>query len=106
MSETDFKPMVAKGAELLDERRPGWAEDIDLELLDMTSGWHCVLGQLYGDYYDGLEHMDPDLRYRITDFSGRDHGFTLNMWGTNDDDEDWYRLHELWRQEVVARVGP
>ena len=38
---------VAEGAAWLDSKRPGWHDDIDLGLLDMTSTCLCVLGQVY-----------------------------------------------------------
>lgn len=45
---------AAKGAELLDAHLPGWHEKIDLGSLDMKCAQKDVLGQLYGDYVDGL----------------------------------------------------
>lgn len=41
---------VLRGIALLDERGPkDWRDSIDLERLDMSSPWDCVLGQLYQD---------------------------------------------------------
>jgi hypothetical protein len=39
---------VERGAALLDERRPGWLDLIDLDRLDLTSGCDCVAGQAGG----------------------------------------------------------
>jgi len=39
---------VAAGVALLDEKRPGWDQYIDLDWLDISRGRRCVLGQLYG----------------------------------------------------------
>lgn len=44
----DYAARVAKGAALLDEKRPGWERLIDLETLDITSGADCVTAQLSG----------------------------------------------------------
>lgn len=38
---------VARGAAMLDEKRPGWAAEIDLSVLELAYPCHCVLGQLY-----------------------------------------------------------
>jgi hypothetical protein len=38
---------VAKGAALLDDKKPGWAERIDLGKLQMHSCYECILGQLF-----------------------------------------------------------
>jgi hypothetical protein len=55
---------VARGAAILDELRPGWYQDIDLEKLDLISSWHCVLGQLYGHFGEGLQ---ATMTYRYRD---------------------------------------
>lgn len=103
MTDTDFAAKVAKGAELLDNERPGWADDIDLESLNMAEGNHCILGQLYGDYVDGLYALGFTRGW-----GSRGHGFTLHVgWSSASDSmEDWYTLHALWRKEVASRVGP
>lgn len=57
MTEINYAERVAKGAALLDERRPGWALVIDLPTLDISDCDYCVLGQLMGDYADGLDTL-------------------------------------------------
>jgi hypothetical protein len=37
---------VAKGAAWLDKVRPSWFTDIDIDELRLSSGCHCVLGQI------------------------------------------------------------
>jgi hypothetical protein len=39
---------VARGAELLDATRPGWAGKLNLDKLELEIPNRCVLGQLYG----------------------------------------------------------
>jgi hypothetical protein len=39
---------VNAGAKFLDEHRPGWEDEIDLDTLDLASTCGCVLGQLHG----------------------------------------------------------
>ncbi len=43
---------VARGVAWLDETRPGWAERVDLDRLDLASPCRCVLGQEFGDYFE------------------------------------------------------
>ena len=50
----EARERATRGAELLDEKRPGWAAAIDRKRLDMGSVCNCVLGQLYKDFSDGL----------------------------------------------------
>lgn len=44
-----YEKEVAAGIALLDAKRPGWREKIDLKKLRQMSGRSCVLGQLYGN---------------------------------------------------------
>jgi hypothetical protein len=42
----EVEEAVRRGAELLDERHPGWAHKIDTDRLDISSGCNCIIGQL------------------------------------------------------------
>lgn len=46
---------VQAGATFLDANVPGWWKKIDLEKLDISSPFDCIIGQLYGRCYYGLE---------------------------------------------------
>lgn len=45
---------VRRGAAYLDEVDPGWYQRIDAATLSLSSGRHCVLGQLHGEFRLGL----------------------------------------------------
>lgn len=51
---TKTQERVERGAALLDERLPGWAQEIYVENLDLSDSCDCVLGQLFGDYLKGV----------------------------------------------------
>lgn len=53
----DFASRVRRGAELLDRVRPGWERELDLERLAVRDCHQCVLGQLFGEYKDGLRML-------------------------------------------------
>lgn len=59
MIEIDYAARVAKGAALLDEQRPGWVDEIDLDTLDIRSTSDCVTAQLSGvaDYLTGMRDL-------------------------------------------------
>lgn len=38
---------IADAAAVLDEHKPGWADKLDLDTLDLNSGRYCILGQLF-----------------------------------------------------------
>lgn len=41
----DLKARVEKGAGLLDQERPGWIDRLDLDHLNLSNPFYCVLGQ-------------------------------------------------------------
>lgn len=110
MTEIDYEARVAKGIALLDIKKPGWADDIDLSLLDIRSGSHCVTAQLSGEYdyrtgmeQLGLEHGEyDDGTYTLHGFQAEDprapgmpEGYVR---------EAGYRtLNTIWRREINAR---
>ena len=56
---TDYAAKVKSGIALLDAHFGGssWKTDIDLDTLDLGSCGVCVLGQLFGDYSEGLDEL-------------------------------------------------
>lgn len=46
---------VASGAAFLDEKYPAWRQRIDVDTIDISDGDHCILGQLYGSYSQGVD---------------------------------------------------
>ncbi|MDA8611249.1 hypothetical protein N9L18_00060 [Candidatus Pacebacteria bacterium] len=53
MSEEEILALVKEGEALLDEKHPGWRENVDIDRLNIQSPCHCVLGQIYGHYETG-----------------------------------------------------
>jgi hypothetical protein len=101
MSEIDYAARVAKGAALLDEKRPGWERLIDLEILDVENGHCCVTaqfsGMVYGDssWRHGMEQLGLNMR------SYTEHGFRT------DDDRvlDYPTLNTLWKDLISKRLA-
>ena len=98
----DLEQRVAAGAALLDRERPGWWEEVDTERLDMASECDCVLGQVWGEYIDGVNalHVRGDGGWVVW---STDHGFER---------ADWTDLDRLWLAAIAERraraesVGP
>ena len=63
----DARAAVAKGAALLDEKKPGWREEMNWSDFDITQPCDCVLGQCFappkgrgwGSYNRGLDFLCP-----------------------------------------------
>lgn len=51
---------VANGATALDASVSCWQNGVDPDVLDITDGGDCVLGQLYGHYGVGINHLNVD----------------------------------------------
>jgi len=93
-----YEQQIARGMALLDERRPGWREEIDPGSLDLEDDSMCVLGQLYGvdDFIDGLDAVGLSMYQPI------EHGFDIG----NDDLPELYAvLTAEWRQALTQPAG-
>lgn len=97
-TNAEIEARVERGARLLDEKNPGWAWDINLDKLDMSSCYRCVLGQLYDGYSYGLGQIG--LLHEID----WEYGFDA-MTGTarRDVDEQMAEIDRLWRDEIETR---
>lgn len=65
--EDVFRARVAKGAALLDERRPDWFTRVNLNSLCMSSCYMCVLGQLDQDKGVGFQGQKNKLHLGYDD---------------------------------------
>ena len=81
---------VARGVALLDQKRPGWAADIDLKYFDMASCSRCVIAQLSTSYLDGLYQLEISGE-------GKHYGFDQFGEGT------YPLLAEAWRKVIEQR---
>jgi hypothetical protein len=75
---------VANGAQMLDEKLPGWYERIDQDKLDVTYGGTCICGQLGGftlmtERLSGLDFSAEWSTWVV------EHGFT----GDENVDAEW-----------------
>lgn len=90
---TDFTAKVNAGIALLDREQPGWREKIDLDTLDLASCSVCVLGQVFGDYDDGIDALGV---------SGYDYGFNT-MGGMQELTAAWKEA--LGKNNVLVERG-
>lgn len=97
MEDNDYIFRVRRGALLLDSERPGWAEAIDIEILDLEDVENCILGQVFGDYSLGSQALGF-----VDGYERQGCGFTIisdEQWG------DYPRLTRAWLVAVHERVG-
>jgi hypothetical protein len=90
---------VAAGAALLDQVRPGWADLVDPQRLDMAAEYDDLLGQLYGHFQVGLDTLTP-AGVKPWAFAVA-HGFDLPpaeaSWGA------YGQLSDCWRRQLARR---
>ena len=106
--ENDLADLAAGGAQMLDNRVPGWAGRINLELLDMRlasaistragapEGACCILAPLYGSYNQGFDRLGFD---RGTTHSGEAYGLEAAF------DVAYDTLDVEWAKLVKARLS-
>lgn len=91
---------VEAGLALLDAQAPGWEKLVDLERLDITSPVGCMLGQVYGYYFDGLDAL------KITDLEASSYGFQLTFDDSiieSGERSPYDRLTETWQTLLRER---
>lgn len=80
---------VGAGAALLDLEHKGWKDKIDCNTLRMDHESNCIIGQLYGDYFDGLHKLNIGWYGRF------DLGFNAVA--------NIPQLEQLWIEQINAR---
>lgn len=102
--DTTRAAAVRKGAEFLDEHRPGWADGVDVERLDLSHPTADLLGQLFGAFHKGLRALGETTGHStMLDLItwAEAHGLIAMV----DSDDEWAALTDLWRDEVGRRVA-
>lgn len=89
---TEQKARIEKGARLLDVECPNWFVFIYTDGLDIDSFSKCVLGRLYGSYWDGIATLFPHTFDR--EQSSYEYGFYPHP-----SDEVWNAADESGREK-------
>lgn len=89
---------VGRGADLLSGVRPNWRAQLDPDRLDLADTSTCPLGQLWGDYYEGLDALGITSAYESASY-----GFS-KVFGPLDlaePPEAWDALRSAWLTEAI-----
>ena len=108
-----MKEEITAGMDLLDEVRPGWTNQVNLEKLDQgLDEWSnddcgCVLVHVFGDFQGGLDelYMEGD--------DATEYGFMLeNNWSPDENTKSLYELAvgywtltTMWKSMIRDRYG-
>jgi hypothetical protein len=117
VSTIDYAARVAKGAALLDKKRPGWEREIDLNRLDIQSGSSCVTAQLSGEghWCSGMDMLGltagDDGTYVTHGFNAEEdpdvYGFGDGGWAVVRARQTaaFRTLNTLWRDLIESRLN-
>lgn len=96
-----FKKRISNGIKLLDKEfgRNKWLEKIDLKMLDLSDGEVCMVGQLFGSFWDSHFKSKNITIYDMED-SGEEYGFYLNS-GEEGNNAEYDFLTNLWYVKIV-----
>lgn len=120
MYKTSYAEMdlnVERGAQLLDEQRPGWYRTITLDELNMGDSSCCIIGQQFqGNYYSGVSTLSELRRPRERWRWEVEHGFerpSLLFFPTENPDDDvpiptqdaeYEYLRKQWERQIQDRL--
>lgn len=89
-----FYDEIMAGCGVLDEVRPGWVDEIDLDRLNLASILDCVLAQLYGGFFSAKEKLG--MSWDVAE----DNGFALDF---SYERQDYETLTTEWREVIQSR---
>lgn len=121
--ETWAREAAERGAVVLDEKTgdTDWPTRVDLDSLNQASAFHCVLGQLFVYFTDGVDELwpdAPDYPYCCEACNGSraDYGSSRSELAAAagfvvaDSCDDWAPHYEAltraWRTLIEARRAP
>ena len=93
---SEYVDAVARGAALLDKKKPGWARKVDMRTFTMLYPDTCTLAQCFGTYEQGRQKLKlDDKQSGDLGFSGRIFEFFIG--------HELLDLNGLWRKAILKR---
>lgn len=80
-----YPTSICEAALLLDRVKPGWENRIDKNRINMSGGSFCILGQLYGGYYNGTIEL---FGFKYGSSGGKTGD---SIFGTQTDEKYWIK---------------
>lgn len=103
----NFESRVLKGIHLLDNNKPSWRDSIEIETLDLSSVFSCVLGQVFRNYEEGVRSfgISSDMIGNYLEVQSS-YGFDLTHEELNGDrDEHYESLTQEWVKQICQGAG-
>lgn len=99
MTDIDYAARVQRGIALLDEKWPAWATEINLDVLRIESGDHCVTAQYAGLKYGDWHFATGMVKLGLDSAAYGAHGFNV----APGDYPSYSTLDDLWKAAALAR---
>lgn len=94
---------ASRGADLMDEEEPDWANKIVLSEFEISNCDKCILGQVFGSYTSGLVAVGEEF------LDGEIHDFGFDLDCDYDEtgiaDDYFAELGKCWTKEITTRVS-
>jgi hypothetical protein len=105
MTRQEARDRAKRGAELLDSKIPGWADEINLDSFDIGDESGCVLGQLRGDFFEAVDSLFSRWwrsTARVCDLACA-HGFNATSVSRRGREREFSEITQAWREQIAAR---
>ena len=106
MTSADARERVQRGAALLDEKRPGWADKINIATLRMSSECACILGQLEGMFWSAAQRLFGGEGMDLPTVEAVECGLWTPLTVNGVDCQSYNQLQDAWVEEIEARRLP
>lgn len=93
---------VTNGVEALDKHAPTWARHVS-ERIDIRSLEHCVLGQVFGDWTDGVIALGIQGDRGMQELLGFE--LTGDEYNSKSVDLIAEQIESEWHSRITARMG-
>ena len=90
--KTNTRIRVRAGIAFLNAVNPNWKKKIKLGRLDLSNSRTCVIGEVYGSYYDGMEEVGIE--------GDSDVAIVLGFKEIESFDTNYPLLTKVWKQEL------
>lgn len=102
---------IENGMKLLDEKAnellgvEDWRLMINLSTLNMQFCGSCILGQVFGYYFDGLVELGILTEDEALEYEYEAQGIAKSLGFHADNSEKWEELTNQWRQALSQEKG-
>jgi hypothetical protein len=92
---------VHDGAAILDKANPEWYKNVNPDTINLRSSKDCVIGQLYGDFFNGLQTIG--IEHDVDECLAGNCAYTRYGFSATYQFGDELELISAWGGSILAR---